>query len=78
MLICTCGKMFKTIKIGDVIIYGGSLYSCDTKECPGCSKRVVEAASLPICSMAETERVDKIIACITEKGHNVYGAKGGE
>jgi hypothetical protein len=73
MLICTCGATFKTTSIGDAVISGGYLYSCDTKECPDCSKRIIDRAGTPICSTEEKERADRIIDSLDARGKQVYG-----
>lgn len=73
MLLCTCGGRFRTKKIGDIVVINNAMHSCDTKECDNCSKRIIDAADGPFCSMSESERVDKIFAGMAEKGHNIYG-----
>ena len=73
MLLCTCGGRFKTVKVGDIVVINDAIHSCDTKECTGCGKHIIDAADGSFCSMDESERVDKIFAGMAEKGHNIYG-----
>ena len=72
-IICSCGSSFKTTSIGDAIITGGYLYSCDTKECVSCNKRIIDRAGTPICSTREAELVDTIVASMDAHGKQVYG-----
>ena len=72
-IICSCGSSFKVTSIGDAIITGGYLYSCDTKECVSCNKRIIDRAGAPICSTEEAARVDRIIDSMDAHGKQVYG-----
>lgn len=59
--------------MGEIVIMKGYLYSCDSFECPKCSKRVIgSVAAAPICEES-SDRADRIIDDMKARGYSVYG-----
>lgn len=72
-MLCTCGKKFVPKRTGELLIHNGLLYSIDSFKCPVCEKTVLgNIPAEPIC-VADSDRADRIIATMAEKGFNVYG-----
>lgn len=72
-MMCTCGKKFVPHKSGELLIHNGGLYSVDSYKCPTCEKKVLSnLPAEPICS-ADSEKADRIIQSMADKGLNVYG-----
>lgn len=70
---CTCGKKFVPFRTGELLIKNGLLYSVDSFQCPTCKKTILGSIpAVPICE-ADSEKADRIIQAMADKGYNVYG-----